>query len=286
MIISEDDDGDILETDYFVDEAGDPALFNRKGHVIVGTEGCSKYFMLGKLDIEDPGALSNEMEALRNELLRDPYFKNVPSMQPEARKTARAFHAKDDLPEVRHAVFKLLTSKKGEIRFYAVVRDKRELVSYVHQRNERDAKYRYTENEAYDTLVSELFRKFRFSADVMRIRFARRGAKDRTRALERALEEANREFQRSYGFPNDVETTIACLDSAAHCGLQAVDYYLWALQRFYERDEERYIDLIWPQVGEVHDLDFIEEGRRGVIYRKDNVLSIESRTPPKKKRRI
>ena len=25
----------------FVDEAGDPALFNRKGHLIIGDEGCS-----------------------------------------------------------------------------------------------------------------------------------------------------------------------------------------------------------------------------------------------------
>ena len=29
---------------YFVDEAGDPSLFNAKGKVIVGTEGCSRYF--------------------------------------------------------------------------------------------------------------------------------------------------------------------------------------------------------------------------------------------------
>jgi hypothetical protein len=28
---------------YFVDEAGDPVLFNRKERVIVGDEGCSRY---------------------------------------------------------------------------------------------------------------------------------------------------------------------------------------------------------------------------------------------------
>lgn len=271
---------------YFVDEAGDPKLFNGKGRVVVGNEGCSKYFILGKLDIEDPAGLSQELQVLRATLLSDPYFKNVPSMQPEARKTAEAFHAKDDVPEVRREVFKLLTEKAGGIRFYAVVRDKRELVFYVNQRNERDRVYRYSENDLYDTLVSELFRKFRHSADYVSICFAARGAKNRTRALEQALEHANKEFECSYGFRNNAEIRIISCKSAKSSGLQAVDYYLWALQRFYERDEERYIDLIWPQTGEIHDLDFIEGGKRGVVYHKDKVLSVAARNPKNKKRRI
>ena len=36
---------------YFVDEAGDSVLFDRKGKVLVGENGCSKYFMLGKLEL-------------------------------------------------------------------------------------------------------------------------------------------------------------------------------------------------------------------------------------------
>jgi len=36
---------------YFVDEAGDAVLFNKKGLVIVGTHGCSRYFILGLLDV-------------------------------------------------------------------------------------------------------------------------------------------------------------------------------------------------------------------------------------------
>jgi len=33
--------------DFFVDEAGDDTLFDKKGRVIVGQEGCSNYFILG-----------------------------------------------------------------------------------------------------------------------------------------------------------------------------------------------------------------------------------------------
>ena len=79
---------------FFVDEAGDPTLFDAKGRILVGQEGCSKTFILGKLDVAEPAALHAALEGLRAVLLADPYFKSVPSMQAERGKTARAFHAK------------------------------------------------------------------------------------------------------------------------------------------------------------------------------------------------
>jgi hypothetical protein len=86
---------------YFVDEAGDGTLFDRRGRVILGTHGCSRFFILGLVDLPDPDAVDRELEDLWAQLLADPYFAGVPSMQPQARKTAQAFHSKDDLPEVR-----------------------------------------------------------------------------------------------------------------------------------------------------------------------------------------
>jgi hypothetical protein len=77
-----------------------------------------------------------ELNALRTTLLAEPYFQNVPSMQASQGKTAVAFHAKDDLPEVRREVFNLLL--RHELRFYAVVRDKQQTLAYVRQRNERE----------------------------------------------------------------------------------------------------------------------------------------------------
>ena len=77
---------------YFVDEAGDGTLFDQRGRIIVGTQGCSQYFILGLADVPGPDQLSRELEELG--LMADPYFRKVPSMQPEAKKTALAFHAK------------------------------------------------------------------------------------------------------------------------------------------------------------------------------------------------
>jgi hypothetical protein len=194
---------------YFVDEAGDPTLFNRKGRVIVGDEGCSRYFMLGKLEISEPEVLSAQLAALRQELVTDPYFKAVPSMRPGNRKTALAFHAKDDVSEVRR-----------------------------------------------------------------RICFAKRGNKTRNAAFREALKAAAGAFAASFGFAHPATNDVVS-STPPHCpGLQAVDYYLWALQRFYEHREDRFLDLIWPQVGEIHDLDRLEDGRRGVFYTKQKPLNL------------
>lgn len=47
--------------------------------------------------------------------------------------------------------------------------------------------------------------------------------------------------------------------------MQAVDYFLWALQRHYERGEGRYVELIWDKVVEVDDMDAVAAGRKGVV---------------------
>lgn len=255
---------------FFVDEAGDPTLFDAKGRILVGEEGCSKTFILGKLDVADPAALHQALEQLRSELLADPYFKRVPSMQAERGKTARAFHAKDDLAEVRREVFKLLA--RFDLRFYGVVRHKAALLDYVRQRNERESAYRYRGDEVYDTLIEELFRRYHPLADRLEICFATRGNKARTHAFRSAIEKAEARFESQYGVRRSTEVAIIASTPPQKAGLQAVDYFLWALQRHYERDESRYVELVWDQVVEVEDLDRIEAGRKGVVYNKKRPL--------------
>ena len=60
-------------TYYFVDEAGDSNIFNRKGKVIINTDGCSRFFIMGLLEVVDPVSLASEMHELRKEILSDLY---------------------------------------------------------------------------------------------------------------------------------------------------------------------------------------------------------------------
>lgn len=258
---------------YFVDEAGDPVLFNRRKRIVVGTAGCSLHFILGKLSIPNHEALGTELEVLRAQLMSDPYFKAVPSMQPEAAKTAAAFHAKDDLPEVRREVFRVLA--RHPMSFFAEVRRKQAVVAFVRQQNERNPSYRYSENELYDSLVSRLFKNRLHQGDAYVIHFAKRGSKDRTAALMAALEKARRNFQRTWGVATKAAIEVVATVPKLCAGLQAVDYFLWALQRHYERGESRFLELIWPSVSLIHDIDDTRRARYGVYYTRENRMVVE-----------
>lgn len=263
---------------YAVDEAGDPVLFNRKKQVVVGREGCPRFFILGKLDVQDPADLRAKLEALRQSLLKDPYFKGVASFDPRNRKTAVAFHAKDDLPEVRYRVFDLLKAEGGRLRFYAVVRDKLSVVNEVRKRNAADSSYKYNLNELYDDLVRELFNKMHRISDKAEICFSKRGNKLRTKAMEEAIEKAEGDFEQNFGFPHKPAKNISHAEPRSEPVLQAVDYFLWAVQRFYETGEERFLEVVWPQIGEIYDIDVHPtKERRGAFYTKAKVLSLATR---------
>ncbi len=256
---------------YFVDEAGDGVLFDGRGRLQVGKEGCSRYFMLGMLDLPALDELTGEFTALRANLLADPYFKKVPSMQPEARKTALLFHAKDDLPEVRREVLGILRQK--DYRFFAAVRDKLAVVSYAIQRREREPGYRYHPNELYDYLVRSLFKGLLHKDDHYEVYFAKRGAHDRTETLNTALKVARERAAQQWGVKNDPLVQVSPQIAEQNVGLQAADYFLWALQRFYERREDRYLELLWPQFSLVHDLDD-KRARYGAYYTQKGPLTL------------
>jgi len=255
---------------YYVDESGDPAIFDSKGRVLVGTSGCSRFFILGLLEAEDPIQLAGDLDELRSRLLSDPYFEGVPSMQLDAKKTALAFHAKDDVPEVRREVFSLLAEQ--QVRFFAVVRSKKAVLKYVRSRNRSDGSYRYHPNELYDYLVRRLFRDRLHQSDQYVITFARRGRRDRTQALQQALEAARTRFAEKWGRQLTSVIRVESDSPRAHGGLQAVDYFLWALQRFYERGENRFIRLLWHRCRLVHDIDDTRSVEYGVYYNKKTPL--------------
>lgn len=272
----------------FVDEAGDPTLFGRKrlSGAIVGNDGCSKFFIMGKLEVANPGRLSQKLTELRHELLEDPYFAGVESFRPERPKTAHGFHANNDLPEVRYLVFKLLRGMGEDLRFHAVVADKMVLACNEMKRRDTDPKARYQENSVYDGLIRELYAKFHRLADEYYICIAQRGKSDLNKALRQAIEHAEKDFESKFGFGRNADWHINVSNPNKTVCLQAVDYYLWALQRFYERQEPRFVDMLWPQIGEIHDLDHGKIG--GTFFKGEEQLTIETAFPrkyePKKKK--
>lgn len=287
--------GDEETLHIFVDEAGDPTLFANRRRAIVGTAGCSRYFIMGKLEVDDPADLGARLTKLRERLISHPYFHGVPSFNPAREKTAVMFHAKDDLPEVRFQVFDLLVSEGDRLRFHAVVCDKERVLQDVCRRNETDPDYWYQHNELYDGLMRSLFGKFHRLADAYQVCIARRGQSDRNEALRVAIDHAERDFMAKYGFGRGGrdDWRIRVSTPKNDPCLQAVDYFLWAVQRFYEprvapktgaslRDE-RFLKMLWPQIGEIHDLHF--GPTYGSFFNKQRPLTLEERFPTGEEKR-
>ena len=125
---------------FFVDESGDPTFYDRQGNLIVGSAGCSPILILGFIETQSPQLLRRSILALQHNIVTDPYFQEFPSIA----KTAVAFHAKDDIPEVRYQVFKYLANLEFRAQF--VVARKIERVF----RNSCNAR----EDEFYDHLIT------------------------------------------------------------------------------------------------------------------------------------
>ncbi len=268
---------------HFVDEAGDTTLFGRHGKVLVGTEAVSRFFIVGRLQVKDLPALEADVAALRAQLMADPLLQAVPSMKTDAGKTALFFHAKDDVPEVRHAVFKLLLAR--DLRFSAVVKEKHHLLADVRGHEAANPAYRYKADghELYDDLIARLFGRFGEFGAERHITFAVRGSKPRTAALKGVLDQIDKGFEGDFGFSPHQQTAVLSSFPPKSAGLQACDYLLWALQRFYERNEERYLQAMWPKFARVLDLDAPapktkgKPANGGVEFNEKHPLTLESR---------
>lgn len=262
--------------EYFVDESGDLTLFDATGRIIVGREGVSHTFMVGAAFSEQWAPLCRDLEALRSTLLADKYFRHVPSMQMSAGKTALAFHAKDDVQEVRREVFALL--RESDVKLFAAFR--RKLIIARH----RKAFWRRTgvkrdDEEIYEKLVENVFANRLHLATENRITFSRRGTSERAEALSRSIGNAKAKFDRKWKKGIDRPTTIVSAQPHEHGGLQVVDYLLWALQRFVEKGESRFFEYLADRYSLIVDEDDVRRRNWGEYYSSKNPLTPEKMLP-------
>ncbi len=128
---------------FFVDESGDPTFYDAKGNFIVN-EGSSPLLILGLIETQKPHSLRQAILDLQQQVISDGYLQKIPSIS----KTAVAFHAKNDSPEIRYLFYKLI--KQLDFKAQFIVARKIEKVF----RND----FKANENEFYDHLVTRLFR--------------------------------------------------------------------------------------------------------------------------------
>lgn len=162
-------------TFFFVDESGDPTFYDRKGNLIVGQEGCSLLLILGMVEINDPIPIRQAILKFQSDLVNDPYFKDFPSIQ----QTKIAFHAKDDLPEIRYPFFKLIAGLDFQAQFLVARKIERVFRNNFHSK----------ELEFYDHLITRLFHGKLHTHEQNLIYYAKRGSRNRQAPIEAAIQQ-------------------------------------------------------------------------------------------------
>lgn len=136
-------------------------------------------------------------------------------------------------------------------------------------------KKRYHPNMLYDQLVTRLFKDRLHKNDEYIITFATRGTSDRTQALNSALQTARKRFTKKWNIRTDSTFQIRAIPAATNACVQAADYFLWAIQRCFERREDRYLEYIWSRCYLVWDLDDRRNNKYGVYYTHKKPLRVE-----------
>lgn len=249
---------------FFVDESGDPTFYDGKGNLIVGQAGCSPILLLGFVETQAPMTLRKALLELQQTIVNDPYFEGVPSLA----KTRVAFHAKDDLSEIRFQVYKLLATLDFKAQF--IVARKVERVF----RNNFSAK----ETEFYDHLVYTLFTNTLHRYQDNFIYFAKRGSRNRQVPLEYAIQRSMNEFEQKWKVKINTKIQIQSQTPVGEACLSIIDYMNWAVYRAFTRGEVRYLRTVEEKVSLLVDLYDQEKYPRN-WYNRKNPFDINKITP-------
>lgn len=227
-------------TYFFVDESGDPTFYDKRGRLIVGMEGVSKILILGFIKIDDPKSVRQELSKLQKKLSQDKYLQGIPSLQ----KSLVAFHAKDDSPEVREALYKTII----KLDFSAEIIIARKIENIFKKRHHGK------ESEFYDDLITKLFANKLHISSHNEIYFAVRGSRLRQKPLEEAIEKAKSIFESKWKIKVDSFVKIQPQRPSGEPCLQVIDYINWAVQRAFARSDMRFYKFIEDKISYLVDI--------------------------------
>jgi hypothetical protein len=187
-------------------------FFDESGNLDFSENG-SRWFCFGALTLRDPGPLTAEFARLRYAFL-------------EQGLELQCFHAAEDRQVVRNEVFGALT-QVGGFDFDVLVADKQLTPGVLRDPFEFYARLGYV-------LMDSVLERFRELDEPIVIITDSLPVQRERKALGKAFRTAIRDSLRGRPF------TIMHHTSAAHAGLQAVDYCTWAVNRRLRGDDRPY----------------------------------------------
>ena len=211
------------------------------GNCIVGQPGCSPIPVLGFIETQSPHVLRQAVLRLHKEVMADRYLNQFQS----SRKTAVAFHAKDDGPVVRYLFYKLITTLEFKAQFIVARKIER-----IFRNN-----FRGKESKFYDSLITNLFQNVLHRYRHNHIIFSKRGSRERRKPLEQAIWKAKGRFEKNHQVGVDVTTfKIMPETPVGEPCLSIIDYMNWAVYRAFTAKDMAHYNFVREKVSFLRDI--------------------------------
>ncbi|MBI2995223.1 MAG: DUF3800 domain-containing protein [Candidatus Melainabacteria bacterium] len=227
---------------FFVDESGDAVFFNKYGKLIVGQEGCSKILLIGFIETTKPSLIRCSITNLLEEIKKDSYLSMFCSFKETINK---GFHAKDDRPEIRERMFKLI--KGLDFRCQIIIARKNK-DRFLNNRFEGKP------DKFYDYLVTRLFERSLHRYTENDIFFSKRGSSERLDHLRHAINLAVSSFNQKWNVESQAKIKVTIQKSSQEPCLQIIDYMNWAIYRAITTNDYNYLEFIKEKYSLIWDI--------------------------------
>ncbi len=215
----------------FIDESGDATFYAKRKKLLIGQEGFQPMLNLGLVTLEDKKNIRKAVVDFQHEIHADPLYSGIYSVK----RPNWYLHARGDAPEIRAKFIELIRMLPG-YEIYVVIGRKR-LKTFENKHNSN-------EKEFYFDLVYHLLNGlFKDEYTDYRVFLSARESSTQhhlARVIDRAIERDNRDLEKPWKitYQHDI---VRSEDTPE---LSIIDYYLWALQRYILKGEERFYESL------------------------------------------
>ena len=222
---------------HFIDETGDPEFYGAKKKLLIGHSGYQPYLIIGMMSCEDRKKIRQEVLAFCNDILSDPLYNAIPSIQ----KAGNTWlpHARSDHPEIRAKFFEFLRKLSGYR--CSIVIGRKDIDIFTSKHNSKPQEF------YFDLVYHLLSEKFQSLTGTQHIYLAQ-GPKTNLHLFKSALDKVTKKLKNSLLFEQNIVKRNLCPE------ISIIDYYLWAKQRDLLKNEGRFFEAIKKRVEKEIDL--------------------------------
>lgn len=240
----------------YIDESGEIDFFGKKKRVLWTEPDFKPFTLLGMVVTSEGKRLGKDVEKLRKTILDNPLFNQIHSVRTNPN---YFIHARTDHNDVKVKVFEFIQNL-DYIEFYVVIARK---IPEIFMN-----KHHSKTHEFYFDLVNKLIGRLELNSDTeYKMYLAQRQSSTEQRFVESVEKVIKKQFQ-------DEQINYKCdiVKSNEYPALSIIDYALWAVHRYLDQGDKRFLMAIESKFKVIYDV--YDEAVENNIYSKDNPFDL------------